>query len=221
MLTHPLGILRLAVFAIALGGADADAQLLPFKDAGDARWGYERPDGSVAIAPRYIGAGPFRDGRAPVEDSEGFAIIDSTGAVIDRITGDSVAGGVGPVAPPSDSCAWSGSEEFPSTGLKCYIRELRRSAPSVGGRITRTPPGGEGSSSAIALRLRNGVVVIERIGYEGFRRRVILPRVSAVQALQWRRRLYPDAPEKKMGCSESWTTGAVRGGAFIEQAAGC
>jgi hypothetical protein len=35
----------------------------------------------------------------------------------------------------------------------------------------------------------------------------------------WRLKLFPDAPAGD-GCSESWNTGIVRGGAFIEQSAG-
>lgn len=214
------GIPYFVVFLLALSAAAADAQLQPFRDPAKERWGYKRSDGSVAISPRYVGAGEFRDGRAPVEDSIGFAIIDRNGAVVERITGDSVAAGRDPVPPPSDMCAWSGSDRFPSLGLECYIRELRAAGPVLGGKLTRIPPGGESSSGALVLKLRSGVLVIERIGYEGFRRRVILPGVSAAQATAWRRKLYPDAPAK-MGCSESWTTGAVQGGAFIEQAAGC
>ncbi len=62
--------------------------------------------------------------------------------------------------------------------------------------------------------------VVERIGYEGFTRRVLLPGVSGEQALEWRLKLFPDVPVGD-GCSESWNTGVVPGGAFIEQAAGC
>lgn len=220
MIIHRVGILLLSAFVLAFDVAAAEAQFLPFRDPDQQRWGYKRPDGSVAIAPRFIGAGQFRDGRAPVEDSNGFAIIDGTGGVIERIAHDSVAASREPVPPPSDSCAWAGSTQFPSTGLECYVRQLRGSRSVIGGEITRRPQRGEGSSSAVVLRLQIGVVVIEEIGYEGFTRRVILPGVSATQVLQWRRRLYPDAPAKQ-GCSESWTIGTVQGGAFIEQAAGC
>jgi len=220
MSIHRFRILQLAVFVLAFGASAAEAQLVPFRDVAQGRWGYKQPDGSIVITPRYIGAGQFRDGRAPVEDSDGFAIIDSKGVVVERITGDSVAAGAEPVPPPSDTCVWSGAGRFPSTGLECYIRQLRGSGPVVGGEIARIPTRGEGFRSAVALRLRFGVVVIEDIGYEGFKRRVILPGVSTVQALQWRRRLYPDAPVKQ-GCSESWMTGTVQGGAFIEQTAGC
>jgi len=62
--------------------------------------------------------------------------------------------------------------------------------------------------------------VVEHIGYEGVTRRVLLPSVSAEQALAWRLKLYPDVPVRA-GCSESWNTGIGPGGAFIEQAAGC
>src|SRR2546421_267967 len=138
-----LGTLHLAAFLLMLIAATAEAQLRPFRDREKARWGYKRPDGSVAISPRYVGAGEFRNGRAPVEDSVGFAIVDRNGAVVERISGDSVAGGRDAVPPPSDGCAWSGSDRFPSVGLECYVRELRASGPVLGGRITRRPPGGE------------------------------------------------------------------------------
>ncbi|MBK5295651.1 MAG: hypothetical protein JJE40_00755 [Vicinamibacteria bacterium] len=109
---------------------------------------------------------------------------------------------------------------FPSTGLQCYVRQLRGSAPVIGGDITIRPSRGESSRAAVILRLPTGVVVVEDIGYEGFTRRVLLPGVTANQALAWRLTLYPDIPAKA-GCSESWNTGSVPGGAFIEQAAGC
>jgi hypothetical protein len=51
------------------------------------------------------------------------------------------------------------------------------------------------------------VVVIERIGYEGFRRRVILPGVTAVQVL-WGR-LYP-TPLRRGWMLRVGTTGTVR-----------
>ena len=63
-------------------------------------------------------------------------------------------------------------------------------------------------------------MVVEDIAYEGFRRRVLLPGISAKQALEWRLKLYPDMPVKA-GCSETWRTGSIQGGAFIEQSAGC
>ncbi len=220
MTIHRFGILQLAVLVLGFGAAASQAQLAPFRDSTQERWGYKRPDGSVAITPYYIGAGQFHEGRAPVEDDDGFAIIDELGTVVERIAVDAVVAAAEPVPPPSDTCAWSGAERFPSTGLECYVRQLRGSGPVVGGEIARRPTSGESFSSAVVLRLRFGVVVLEEIGYEGFRRRVILPGVGAGQVLQWRRTLYPDAPVKQ-GCSESWTTGTVRGGAFIEQAAGC
>jgi hypothetical protein len=72
----------------------------------------------------------------------------------------------------------------------------------------------------VLLRFPTGVVVVERIGYEGLGSRVLLPGVSAEQAREWRLKLFPDATERD-GCSESWKTGTVPGGAFIEQTAGC
>ena len=219
-LAHRCAILGLAVSVLVFGSVGAQAQLLRFWDPDQGQWGYKRPDGTVAISPRYLGAGVFREGRAPVEDSDGFAIINDTGRVVERIVIDSVSAAAEPAPPPAGACAWSPSEQFPSTGLECYVRQLRRSAPVVGGEMTRRPPGGESSRSVIVLKLSIGVVVFEDIRYEGFKRRALLPGVSAVQALEWRRKLYPDIPVK-VGCSESWSTGAVPGGAFIEQAAGC
>jgi hypothetical protein len=199
--------------------AMAQGQLRPFRDATEARWGYRRPDGSVAIPPRYLGAGAFRDGRAPVEDDAGFAIIDEQGHEVERIVIDSVSAAE-PAPPPDGSCSWSASARFPSEGLACYVRQLRGSAPVIGGEVTERVRGGESSRSIVILKLPIGVVVFEDIRYEGFTRRVLLPGVGPAQALQWRRRLYPDTPPK-VGCSESWRTGTVPGGAFIEQAAGC
>src|SRR5207247_6630052 len=100
-LTQRLRTLDVAVLALMLAATTAEAQLRPFRDPDTARWGYKRADGSVAISPRYVGAGEFRNGRAPVEDSVGFAIVDRNGAIVERITGDSVAAGRDPVPPPS------------------------------------------------------------------------------------------------------------------------
>jgi hypothetical protein len=213
-------IAALTVGVLLLGAARAQDQLLPFRDPNQGQWGYRRPDGSVAIPPRYLGAGAFREGRAPVKDAEGFAIVNDTGRIVERIAIDSVSASGGPVTSPGDACAWSPSVPFPAPGLECYVRQLRGSAPVIGGEITIRPLGGESSRSAVVLKFPTGVVVIEDISYEGFTRRVLLPGVSGEQALEWRLKLYPDVPVK-VGCSESWNTGIVPGGAFIEQIAGC
>ena len=220
MTTDRRGIAALVISLLLLGTARAQDQLLPFRDPSQERWGYQRPDGSVAIAPRYVGAGVFREGHAPVKDAAGFAIIDTTGRIAQRIVVDSVSASAVPVPPPADTCAWAASAPFPTSGLQCYIRQLRGSAAVIGGEITIRPPSGESSRSAVILKFPSGVVVVEDIGYEGFTRRVLLPGVGGEQALQWRRKLYPDLPAK-IGCSESWNTGVVPGGAFIEQVAGC
>ena len=227
-------IVALAVSALMPGAAEAQDQLLAFRDPNQGQWGYKRPDGTVAIPPRYLGAGVFREGRAPVEDADGFAMIDDWGRIVERIVTESVSASAGLVPPPADTCAWPVSAPlpnaglpfpppgvpFPSTGLQCYVRQLRGSAPVTGGEITIRPPSGESSRSVVVLRFPTGVVVVEHIGYEGFTRRVLLPGVRGEQALEWRLKLFPDNPGRA-GCSESWKTGIVPGGAFIEQAAGC
>jgi hypothetical protein len=212
-------VLRVALL-VACSAASAEAQLVPFWDAERERWGYTGPDGEVAIEARFRGAGEFRDGQAPVEDGSGFFIIDERGTVVERIREHAAAAPNGFIPAPSADCAWKAAERFPGTGLECYIRQLGGDDPVSGGRIMRHPGPGERHSSVVVLRLRSGATIIERIGYEGFRRRVMLPGVTEEQAREWRRMLYPDAPVK-MGCSESWTSGAVEGGAFIEQHAGC
>ena len=213
-------VAALGVCVVLLVAALAQDQLLLFRDSTQGQWGYKRSDGSVAIAPRFLGAGMFHEGRAPVKDADGFAVIDDTGRIVERIVIDSVSLSRGPVPPPADTCAWSASAPFPSIGLQCYVRQLRGLAPVIGGEITIMPPGGESARSAVVLKFPTGVVVVEDIGYEGFTRRVLLPGVTAQQALGWRLKLYPNLPMKD-GCSESWNTGNVPGGAFIEQVAGC
>jgi hypothetical protein len=211
----------IVVMAVSVfGTTSAQGQLLPFRDSSLGHWGYKRPDGSVAIAPRYVGAGMFREGQAPVKDAQGFAMIDVTGRIVERIAIDSVTAAAEPVSPPADTCAWAATAPFPSTGLQCYVAQLRGSAPGIGGTITINPSRGESSRSAVVLKFPTGVVVVEDIGYEGFTRRVLLPGVSAKQALEWRLKLYPDIPVKA-GCAETWRTSSLQGGAFIEQVAGC
>lgn len=221
------------ILVIALGGAlqgqtmgvqtrSAMAQepLVPFRDPAQATWGYKRLDGRVAIPPRYLGAGLFREGQAPVKDREGFAIIDGTGRVVRRIATDSVSPSAAAVPPPADACAWSATASFPSAGLQCYIRQLHGRAAVIGGHITITPSRGESAHAALILQFSNGVVVVEDIRYEGLTRRVLLPGVGLDEALTWRRMLHPDLPARD-GCSESWHSGVLLGGAFIEQVAGC
>lgn len=227
-------IVLLAVGALLSGAPTAQDQLLPFRDRNLGQWGFKRPDGQVVIPPRYLGVGVFHDGRAPVEDADGFALIDGAGRIVERINTASVSASAVPVPPPADTCAWPASAPlpntgmpfpppglpFPSTGLTCFVGQLRGSAPAIGGEITIRPTGSESSRSVVVFRFSNGAVVVEHIGYEGVRRRVLLPGVSAEQALGWRRKLFPDAP-KRDGCSESWNSGIVPGGAFIEQISGC
>lgn len=221
------------ILVIALGAAlqcrTTDAQtrspmaqehLVPVRDPDQAQWGYKRLDGRVAIPPRYLGAGLFREGQAPVKDREGFAIIDVTGRVVRRIVTDSVSPSAVPIPAPADACAWSATASFPGTGLQCYIRQLRGSAAVIGGDITIMPSGGESFHAARILQFPNGVVVVEDTRYEGFTRRVLLPGVGHDEALRWRRMLFPDRPAED-GCSESWLSGVLPGGAFIEQVAGC
>ena len=200
--------------------ARGQGQLLPFRDQSREQWGYKRPDGSIAIPPRFLGAGAFLQGQAPVKDADGFAMIDGTGRIVQRIVIDSVSASGEAIPAPADGCAWSPSATFPSTGLQCYVRQLRGSAPGIGGEISISPLRGESFRSAVVLKLPTGVLVVEDIGYEGFTRRVFLPGVSGEQAMEWRLKLYPALPAKG-GCSESWNTGIVPGGAFIEQTAGC
>ena len=219
MLTSCFRALTLLSLVLAFASV-AKAQLVPFRDSAQGLWGYKLPDGPVALSPIYIGAGEFRDGRAPIEDSEGFGVINDEGAVVNRISRESLPADLERVSPPSDECAWSDSEPFPSTGLQCYIAQLRGSEPVIGGRIVRVPPRAEGGSSAVSLRLQIGAVVMEEIRYESVRRRLLLPGINAADAFRWRQLLYPDRP-RKIGCSESWTSGQIQGGAFIEQSWGC
>src|SRR5688500_3477211 len=93
-------VLAPLVVSVLLLGQQGQDQLLPFRDPNQGQWGYKRPDGSVAIPPRYVGAGVFREGQAPVKDADGFAMIDDTGRIVERIVIDSVSAFAGPVPPP-------------------------------------------------------------------------------------------------------------------------
>src|SRR5919106_4687182 len=125
MTTDRCAIAVLTVSMLLLGSVKAQDQLVPFRDPSQGQWGYKRPDRSVAIPPRYLGAGVFREGQAPIRDGDGFAMIDGTGRVVQRIVVDSVSASAVPIPPPADACGWSPTAPFPSTGLQCYIRQLR------------------------------------------------------------------------------------------------
>ena len=115
----------------------------------------------------------------PIKDGDGFAMIDDTGRVVQRIVVESVSASAVPIPPPADACAWSAAAPFPSTGLQCYVRQLRGSAAVIGGQIAIRPSGGESSRATVILKFPSGVVVVEDIGYEGFSRRVLLPGVES------------------------------------------
>src|SRR6266852_5919677 len=106
MISDRRAIGALAITVLLLGAARAQDQLVPFRDSNVGEWGYKHPDGSVAIPPRYLGAGVFRGGQAPVKDADGFAIIDDTGRIVERIVTDSVSGSAGPIPSPAEACAW-------------------------------------------------------------------------------------------------------------------
>jgi hypothetical protein len=91
MTTDRCAIAGLVISMLLLGTATAQDQLLPFRDPSQGQWGYKHPDGSVAIPPRYLGAGVFREGHAPVKDADGFAMIDATGRIAQRIVVDTVS----------------------------------------------------------------------------------------------------------------------------------
>jgi hypothetical protein len=201
--------------------ASAEGQLRPFQDDSTRRWGYRRADGSVAISPRYTGAGSFRAGRAAVEDSRGFAIIDTSARVLERIERDTVSGTSEPVPAPNPDCLWRNSDLFPSPGMDCYVDQLRGEASVAGDTIFRTRTHGESYSAASFFRVRYGVVVLEEDGYEGRATRLLLPGVTPLQADAWVQKFYNEADVVKTGCSEHWSSGAVRGGAFIQRHYGC
>jgi hypothetical protein len=208
--------LSVAASLLLSGESLLHGQLTPYRDSHQQLWGYRDSSGAIVVPPRFFGAGDFADGRAPVEDSTGFALVDTRGQIIERVRRDSVVGQAPPSPPPH--CTSADLRGFPSEGLQCYAEALRTS-PAVGGVVVRRT-GSESASSAVFYRFDSGVVLIEERGYEGFRRRLLLPGVSAAEAAQWRRLLYPDV-DAKLGCSEHWTSGAVLGGAYIEQHGGC
>ncbi|NBC19169.1 MAG: hypothetical protein GVY18_17840 [Bacteroidetes bacterium] len=79
-------LLCLCAFACSTPEAPPSS-LVPFVDSSGAkeRWGYEHPDGTVAIPPRYAVAEPFSaQGLAAVADSSGWHYIDTTGATVIR-----------------------------------------------------------------------------------------------------------------------------------------
>lgn len=212
------GLVLLVIGAGVMAELQAQEQPRRFRDAKQL-WGYRNAEQRVVIEPRFIGAGEFRGGQAPVKDAEGFALIDATGRIVRRFALDSIGAPLKPIPPPANACAWSPSPDF-SKGFACYVKQLRGSAPVVGGEIAIHPQRGEGFRMAIAMQLANGAVVVEDISYEGYLRRVLLPGVTEASAREWQEKLYPEQPMKD-GCSESWTSGAVQGGAFIQQQAGC
>jgi hypothetical protein len=210
-----------APIALLLVAAVAEAQLRPVRDSRTERWGYLRADGTVAISPRYVGAGQFRNGRAPVEDSIGFAFIDRMGAVVERIVNDSATATAEQVPPPAGRCSGPFDRDGTRSSLECFVAQLQQGAPIVGGEISRNPVRGESYSSSAVRKIRYGVIVIERRGYEGATVRMLLPRVSAELALQWQRTIRPDLPKHFDGCAESLTSGPIRGGAYLEYSHGC
>lgn len=215
---HPLFL------TLLFGSTHATAQPIPFKDPLHHLWGYKNESGTIVIPPRYSGAALFNKGSAVVEDGNDFVVINEQGTVIERIAIDAVEQTSRPLPTPDQSCAWSGIARFPavppSTGLDCFVKQLRGSGPSFKAEVIRQTESGEGRSQVTVYRFSSGGVLIHDQRYEGSRKRLLLPGVSPEQAKEWQQMLYPDAPIPD-GCAEYWDSGAIKGGSYIEQAEGC
>lgn len=211
----------ISILAVVCVHAPAvEAQLTPFKDSETRLWGYEAPDGTVVIDPIYFGAGEFRDGLAPIEDNEGLGLIDEDGATVARTAKSSLPSGIEPVPAPSDECAWSESDPFPSKGLDCYVAQLSGPEPIARWRVVREEARPEGGFSVSFLQLEVGAVFIEYSGYENRDRVLLLPGITAEEAARWQQALYPNR-RVSPGCSENWISRAIEGGALIQQSWGC
>ncbi len=191
----------------------ADAQLRPYRDSTSLLWGYKRTNGSVAIAARFVGAGNFRNGIAPVRDRRGYALIDPTGMELERFSRERVGPTSDSVPPPLESCR----------NLDCYIFQMARRTPYLGGEIFINPSRREQSNhSAFIQKIQNGVVVIKDSAFGGATVRVLLPGVSPAEARRWRYGIRPRRTTRRgQGCYELIESGAVHGGAYIEMKRGC
>lgn len=177
-----------------------------------SRWGYVDSTGALVIPARYQGAGDFFHGRAPVQDTGGYALIDRGGRVVERFRADSAAQGPDLVAPPSDTCS----------SVQSYVAELSGGAQPARFAIDLDPRPGETEGAAVVSRLRSGVLIIDEHEDDGFSLQVVLPGVSAEQAHAWLLKLRHGQPlDMGDGCEEHWTSQAVRGGALLHDSGGC
>jgi hypothetical protein len=220
-------IQRLAIIFLSFGLFGfkliaASEQLEPFKDSKLNQWGYKNSEGKVAISPRYIGAGVFEKGHAPIEDGNGFAMINVNGIIVERIEINMVVAGTIPIPAPDKSCTKPEETRYPNKAFECYVQQLLGSKQAVGGKVLRNPDYGEGYSASLIFRLPNGVIILNNFGYEGSSKRLILPGVSLEKANLWKGMLYQDqVTSEKDGCDEGMNTGTVNGGSYIELWGGC
>jgi hypothetical protein len=206
-----MSLIRAALGMFFVASA-SEAQLKPFRDSTSKLWGYKRADGSVAILPRFVGAGDFRNGIAPVRDPLGYALIDPSGGELERFYRDRVGASPDSIPPPIASCR----------NLDCYIFQMARRAPYLGGEIVIDPSPRKGRSrSAFVQKIPNGVVVLKDSAFNGATVRVLLPGVTAAQAREWRRSIRSYRTSRLDGCYEYMESGPVRGGAYIESRRGC
>lgn len=202
-----------AALGLSIAAFEVDAQLKPFRDSKSKLWGYKRENGKVAILPRFVGAGNFRNGIAPVKDRRGYALIDPTGMELEHFSRERVGRAPDSIPPPLESCR----------NLDCYIFQMARRMPVLGGEIVIDPsPRKNVGQSAFIQKLPNGVVVIKDSAFGGSTVRMLLPGVSAAEARRWRRSIRPSTSTRRQrGCYELMGSGPVQGGAYIEMRRGC
>ncbi len=136
---------------VGLARALTDDSLEPFAD-NQGRWGFRWRSGRVAIPAIYQAVGRFTGGRVfvvrPVDSPfERFAWIDSTGAIVERLSPDSSM-----VAPaPSDTCTTLGS----------YWSELDSARTSVDGEALGALDDFTRERESFGVyRLRHGAVAV-------------------------------------------------------------
>lgn len=143
---------------------------------GVPRWGYVDARGELVIAMRFDGAGFFAGGRAPVLRGDDYALIDSTGAIVERLA-SARDDALSPTLPePCDSCT-----------LGEYARRLPRTGEPL--HLYVQPVVGESFRRIAIVRHPGDLLSVAEGGWEHWVHELRVPGLSLEQGLALARRI--------------------------------
>lgn len=144
---------------------------------GAPRWGYVDARGAVVVPFGFDGAGFFANGRAPVMRDDAYMLVDSSGAVVERLASARAADAAPPALPePCDSCT-----------LGEYARRLPRVGEPL--HLYVQPVVGETFRRIAIVRHRDDLLSVAEGGWEHWIHELRIPGITRAQGEALAKRL--------------------------------